>query len=109
MNNFLCNSCMHLQIFPNGSISSEAVQEAVQVMAVMSAEELQAAVAGAARHIELRSNVDLTSLHTIGEHLPGSVSAETNTPCCRYWPPSPRLCACTYRADSQLARATPSS
>lgn len=68
---------MCLQVFPNASISSVATAEAPTVTVVTTAEQLQAAVAGAARNIELRSHVDLTSLDRTELHR--VVSSATRT------------------------------
>lgn len=70
---------MCVQVFPNASLSSEAADEPLTVKVVTTAEQLQAAVAGAARHIELRSHLDLTSLDRTERYVIGNVSAATLT------------------------------
>ena len=107
----VCAACpLRMQIFPNVSITSEAAEEppVTAVTVVTTAEELQAAAARAARHIELRSHLELTSLDTVGGYLLGSVSAATHT--LRVTPPPPPptklVLSSLYPACLRLYRST---
>lgn len=89
---------MHSQVFPDVTVTSTAATEPPPTLttAVTSAAQLQAAIAAGARHIEVQSHLDLTSLQPTDDgFLLGGISASTRTLRVRAWPcamPGTLLC-----------------
>eukprot|EP00892_Ulva_mutabilis_P011349 jgi/Ulvmu1/8587/UM045_0030.1 len=68
-------------VFPNVTVTSKAAVEppATKITPVTTAQELQAALASSARHIELRGHIDLTAFETEEDFLLGSARSGTRT------------------------------